>query len=1121
MSSLIIKITQNGSSQEYLFNKLGPIIIGSDSRCDLHLNDSHIEPKLLEIKVSGGNIFIKELGSKSRMLLDAVILPYREEIRYHEGSCISIAESNYQIHIAKSAHGEVVEPPPFFEGEFKERLERMNHKIRERESELKSLDESHEKKKGQLLDLEDRYHKHANEKSKLEVEISGLKSQKDVLSFEVRKHTEKKQDEEGKIVELRDFVKRLETEERNLKETIIAQNMVLSNLKEEREKKSKEVDQQRILLANLHLDTTQMESQLQELTLEHQNQEKEIELENSKVQKILNNSESALRESVRIQNHMAQLMKEKAVLDHDVKDLQNEVQKLEETRKDTYNKLQDLNKLVDAGAAESLRIQEEIQRHQEEEGNLRNLNGELRSELIKAEEKLSLKKNQLNQVDFQNQDAVRKLSTVTFELERASLRLKELTSEEKAQELKMQAIRDDLQNVTKRLNEDKKIFQKNIDEEKYKLNLEVTSIRSEIEDAKKTYSQIESDRELLQVELEELNTRSRILNKEKQTLENQVTLLQTQKSQIETQIQTLKSETLRFEHEKSRAQRELSQLQIKIMDCETQIKEKTEEAKLDLENFKREERAKMLAEKNVYLAEVEAFRQKSLIEVENEYRKKQDELHQQKLIAQETTDQMIKDARRVELEITHEANARLRQATLDAQEREISSHNRIKEAQEYFKTKELEADAIIQKARLESRDLLKRTELDLLDDLAKRKQKIKNFLTMKQEDGLAAIKAMNEQHAARMKRDEERGLEKLEEIKRKELKKIAKLRDDELTQHQQMKDNLMKELKIEKEKALSHIQELKKGQEAELNDKKKTVLEHINTTKARQQKSWEEEIKRERELFNRTKKDRISNATQAVMNVLVSEMGSQGEKEEALKNKIKTTLEMAIDGQNADALKQVEQILDFNPMNRKKVGPVLKKYALRVGVPAAIAIIVLADVGNVRTFAVNKTKELIKQQQSASEMYVNQQKTEWKEKHTFNPTLTAGYKPTYTENVIYTTDFEKVMENEEFQNDWILKVHDFLVKELELSEDLAINFISSEGTLIKELAAARKDLHPQFLDNGLKKMNDLEKTHLGWLTEKVTDPMKLQKFADFRKSYFDNFYNEKYKNRGVASEVKP
>lgn len=1121
MSSLIIKVTQNGSSQEYLFNKPGPIIIGSDKRSDLLLDDPHVEAKLLEIKVSGGNIFIKEIGARGEIYLDSAILPYREETRYREGSCISIKNLNYQIHIQKVAQGEIVEPPPFFEGEFKERLERMNFKIREKETELKHLDVVEEKKKSQIVDLEDKYHKHVGEKSKLEIELSALKTQKDHITHELRKKTDKNHDEEEKIIQLRDFVKRLENEERNLKDTIVAQNLVLTNLKDEREKKSKEVDGQRQLLASLHLDTTQVQDQLRELNLEHENQEKEIQNEQAKVQQILLRTETAIKESARVQGHMAQVMKEKAVLDHEVEDLQDQVKKLELRRKEAQNKLTDLSVQLEQEESTSRKIQEEIKRESEEEGNLKALNSELRSELVKAEEKLSLKKNQLNNLDFQNQDATRRLSTINFELERASLRLKELTSEERAQELKMLAIRDDMHNLARKASDDKKLLFKTIEDEKTKLNVELASIRNEIEGSEKQKAKTEADQGLLKIQIEELESKQRGLHKEKTVLEAQVEELRSRKTQAETQIQTLKNETIKLEHDKGRAHRELSQLQIKLQDCETQIKEKQEEARLEMESYKRDERAKITAEKDVYMAEVEAFKQKSLIEVETEYRRKQDDIHQMKSLAHEQVEEIIREARKIEAEITQEANKRLKDATIDAQARELNSHARIKEAQDYFKQKEVEADVIINKARIESRDLVKKSELEILDDLSKRKQKIKKFLTMKQETGLAHIKLTTEQHIARMKREEEKGQQKIEELKRKELKKIARIREDELSRQNELKDVAMKELKEEKEKTLRQINELRKTQESELASKKKTMLEHINSTKFSQQQNWEDELKRERENFNRTKKDRIQNATQAVMNVLVAETGSQGDNEAQLREKIRNTLEMAIDGQKAHAIKEVDQVLDFNPENRKKIIPVIKKYTIRVGIPAAIALTLLADIGSVRTNLVEVTKELLRQQNSASEMYVNQQKTEWKEKHTYNPELTVGYKPTFTDNVIYTKDFEKVMDNEEFQNDWILKVHDFMVKDLELSEDIAISYISSEGTLIKELAVVRKDLHPQHLDVGLKKMADLEVTHLGWMKEKIPDQAKTEKFYNFRKDYFDKFYTEKFnnQNRGVATEA--
>jgi hypothetical protein len=1119
--SLIIKISQNGSSKEYLFNKLGPILLGSDLRCDLHIDDPLIEAKLLEVKVSGGNIFIKEIGAKAQIYLDSVILPYREETRYREGDSITLKNTNYQITIMKAVSAEAIEPPPFFDGEFRERLNRMDFKIREKEIELKHLDDKEEKKKHQIDDLEDKYHRHANEKGRLEVEVNSLKSQKDHLSTDIRKTLDKNQDTEDKIVQLKDFVKKLEIEERNLKDTIVAQNLVLANLKDERERKGKDVDKQRVLLANLELDTMKAEEDLKAIKEDYQTQEQEIILESGKVQKLLNSSQEAMKEGVKIQHHIAQALKEKTLLDHEVKDLQDTVNKLEVQRKDSQNKLLDLKTAIDHEDKQSHKIKEELQRQTEEETNLRAMNSELRAELSKVEEKLSAKKNQLNQVDFQGQDITRKLSTINFEYERSSLRLKDLASEEKAQELKVLALREEFNNFYKKSNDDKKNLNKAMDEERTKLQMELENLRHEIEHEKKNLAQTESQKNLTEVTLDELHTKHRMLTKEKNSLESEVLELKSHKSGVETLIQDLKNEALRLQHEKDRAQRDLGSLKLKLMECESEIKESIENSRVEIENFKRDERAKLLAEKEVYLAEVEAFRQKSLIEVENEYRRKEDDIHQKKHIALKESDEIIREARRTESMITEEANKRLKAATLDAQEREFLAHNRVKEAQEYFKEKEKEADAIIQQSRLESREMMSKTELDLQHDLNVRKTKIKNFLTMKQEVGLAHIKQMTDQHITRMRKNEEKALAHLEEIKRKELKKVARLRDDELSKHNDMKEVVLKDLKAHKEKIMKEIHEQKTRQETELNDKKKTMLEHINQTKFRSQKGWEDEIKHEKELFEQTKKARISNAAAAVMNVFISETGSQGEKEDALRLKIFSTLQMAIDGQNAAAMKEVDQILDFNPTKRKQVFPVLKKYAVRFGIPAAVATIIFADIGGIRSNVVNLTKDLIKQQSSASEIYATKQKTEWKEKHTYNPETTIGYKGSYVDNMLFTTDFEKVMENEEFQNDWILQVHDYMVTKLELSEDVAINFISSEGTLVKELATARKDLHPQFLDTGMKKMADLETTHLGWLKEKLPDVEKMAKFKAFQKEYYDKFYDEKFKaNRGVATEAK-
>jgi uncharacterized protein YycO len=196
----------------------------------------------------------------------------------------------------------------------------------------------------------------------------------------------------------------------------------------------------------------------------------------------------------------------------------------------------------------------------------------------------------------------------------------------------------------------------------------------------------------------------------------------------------------------------------------------------------------------------------------------------------------------------------------------------------------------------------------------------------------------------------------------------------------------------------------------------------------------------------------------------------------------------------------------------------MRKFAFRIGLPAAIALTLLLDIGSSRTGIMNLTSKMMKQSQSASDMFVKKQHEEWKEKYTFNPPTTVGYKDTITNNILYTTDYYKVMESEAFQNAWILAVNDFMVKELELSEDIAINYISSEGSAVKDLWAIRKDINPKFQEQSFKKMNDIETTALGWMKEKLPEPEKMQKFTEFRKKYYDDFYNKQLEStRSLAS----
>ncbi len=1107
MASLIIKVSRDGQSQEYLFSSLGPILVGSDQKCDLCLPD--VEGKLLEVKISGGNVFIKDLGSVHQMYMSSLILPHREEVRYRDGEAISIQNSRYQISISHPEK-ELEDPPPFFESEFKERLEKMNFRIREKESELKTLKHEEGKKRQDLDEILKSFQKESQQKGKLSAEVQGLRSQKEQLSVEMKSHHQKFQDEEGKIRDLRDYVKRLEGDERILKENIVSQNLVLRTLKDEREVRAQEVDKQRQKLAELELESRKREEELMELAREFEDQEKEIDSETQRVESILVRNQNAVQETARIRGHMAQVLKEKTLLDHEVQGLQEELQFLETQRKESQVKLVETKANLSGLEGEKNKLVEHIERHKDQETHLKNLNTELRIELMKAEEKLSSKKGQLNKVEYDAQDSHRKLSTLQFEVERAGMRIGQLTSEESTLDLKIKTIHQELDTLTRKSHDDKKDLEDKYQTEKTKLDSELAVVRSSIENGIREIGEKDAEKIRLQGILEEASGKYRALHKEKSSLEAQVSELNTQKIVLQDEMKSMNDEIVRLTHDRDRAQREYSTLSIKLLDTETDIKEKLEEARLEIENFKNQERGRIHAEKSVTLAEVESFKQKSLAEVELEYRKKEERLHLMKVDVHAESEKILREARSQEASIIREASGRLNSATEAAEQREKDAHKRMREAQEYLKGKEKEAELILNKARLDSREIVRKTELDLQQELSTGKKKIKGFLTMKREKGEAFQVSLKKDHEIRLRKIEAAAEERLEDTRRRELKKVSKLREEELSKFQGLKETIKKELEGEKLRTMKEINELRAAQEEELEKKKKFMLEHINESKFRHQQNWQDEAKKDKEAFERTKRERVENATRALMNMLSGDLQTVKQEDQLWRKRISDTLEAAINGVSLEKQKEVEQILDMNPDHKKKIGPVLRKFTLRFGVPAAVATVVMADVGSFRTSMVDKVADILKQQESASELYADNKKEEWREKNTFTPVTTVGYKDNYTDNVIYTTEFDQVFAQEDFQNDWILKVHEFIVKDLELSEDTAISFISSEGALITELTNLRKELHPKILDQGIRKMRDHETAQLAWLTEKIPDEANREKFASFRREYFEKYYNERF-----------
>jgi hypothetical protein len=1127
VASLIIKVTKDGSSREYLFNKLGPILIGTEENSDIRIQDDQLEGKILEVKLSSDNIFIKELALKAEVFLDTVILPYREETPYKQGQTISLAQSHYQIQVFKGGE-EALEPPPFFTDEFKLQLEELKRKIKDKEDQLRLAERQLEKKRSSIEDVDAGIRVQLNEKNKRELEIDFLKKRQYEINQELDKKRDQINQEQNALNVLKEHVSKLNHEDQALSENILRHESTLFRMKGDIERSHLEIKDFRQKLAGLELEEKKKTNSLIDLKRESDEVSQQTVVETQRLNVLLAQTDQSQREKRKIEVKIEILKKEiddnSRTLDQ-IQSLMDDQQKL---KRESEAKLQTLGFEIERSEHLIIKIREDVLLEQGREKQLKNLNEELRADLSKIEEKLVSKKNQFNQLDYQTQDSLKNLSNLKIEIEKSNYHLDELLIEEKAQDLKMLGLRKELELFNKKIEHDKKNHLEHFEETKMRREFELKTIFKEIDEHKFELALLQSAVKEIQTQHADFVAVNQVLFKERSEIEAKVEALSHRRMELDKVGSKIKEENTSLFLEKGRLENELSILKFKLMDCESIIKQKESESFLEIENLKREERSRLHTERIVMLSEVEAQKQKSMMEVDASFKVKQEHLDALKEEKFKDVDRILKDAqeeasrllavaRQEEHQLVQAASKRLTAATSESILREQKSHERIKDAQSYFHEKEKEAEILILNSRKMAAEIFRKSEIDLQEDLDKRKKKIKNYLTQKQERSDQYFIALKKTQTLKLKKDHDYEVKKLDDLKRRELKKVAKIKNEALDASSAVKAQLLKEVREGNLEAKAAIAAQRKRQEEELSETKKTVLEHINQIKHRQSESLREELSREKELFEQSKRQRVQMATQGVVNLLISKLGSLPQ--ETLREDIEATLMMTINGHNSDNHKKMEQILDYNPMKQKKIMPVLKKYSIRFGIPAAIVLTLMGDIGSSRTALVNLSAQIIKQNHSASDLFVKQQQKEWKEKYTFKNDMTTGFKDSITDNILYTTDYQKIMESEVFQNQWILALNDFMVKELELSEDVAINYISSEGSLVKDLWAVRKEIHPKYKEQGFKKMRDLEVANLGWLNEKIPDSEKMNKFKDFRSTYFNNYFNSlSNEKRSLASD---
>jgi len=138
----------------------------------------------------------------------------------------------------------------------------------------------------------------------------------------------------------------------------------------------------------------------------------------------------------------------------------------------------------------------------------------------------------------------------------------------------------------------------------------------------------------------------------------------------------------------------------------------------------------------------------------------------------------------------------------------------------------------------------------------------------------------------------------------------------------------------------------------------------------------------------------------------------------------------------------------------------------------------------------------------------------------YQPETKRIYRESYFENLLYAEGYAEMKMNDGEKQKWILVMNEFIVGRLGLSDRIIPNFIAGESIMIKQLFTIRENMLPQFKDQSLVRMAELEKTEVAALVNLLEGNENYQKFRGLEKSFYAN-YLENARPKKDSTEQPP
>lgn len=384
---------------------------------------------------------------------------------------------------------------------------------------------------------------------------------------------------------------------------------------------------------------------------------------------------------------------------------------------------------------------------------------------------------------------------------------------------------------------------------------------------------------------------------------------------------------------------------------------------------------------------------------------------------------------------------------------------------------------------------IEKTLIDMDTNLTQSKEKyikeIENLKIKRDEvaETLDAVRSTYEQKKSRMN-------EELDSYKEKKRHKI----ESELSN---LKLKTEEELKSLKDKAM-HESELEK----------KEFERELNLMRAKEMERIEQDQKRNDEILYGRKANHIIEITRNLEMVLRGRAGKIEDliaenQESVLTQEVRDIVSKVINQEYNSNQDEIKTIMNFNPDDVKRV----RRFWLKT-VGSVLAISVLIGINyTYPSFYPSIVAKLIPSKNS-SEYFMEKLKEE-QLKNIYNPPQTSEYKDSYTENVLFTSNFVTTERDAKYHDLWIKELNHFIIDDLELKEEVTVSLVALESVLITQLEELKTLIMPKQEQQGIKKLESVEAETLQKISALLMGDKNLEAFMKFKKEFYNGNVNTK------------